>query len=236
MVVSVVQSAIIDGPANIRDKKTNQIIASINNEVFVPDLGRQGNWFDIEIICFSKLEDYGKSPQDSLPIWDKDGNLIGKLINYDTDSEPEVKDERWVYIWILGKTFKDNIVLETTLEARIQQLYNSKDQSIDAFKTSFSDWGNADCVSDFVPPDSLKHPNLKYWMVYSKTPLSWQVQAIFIFHKDNLIAVNSNRNLALPLKPVVVKNHSNQALYLIRATDLKNLIMGSIKYFYDFAG
>lgn len=40
IVTSIAESAIIDGPANIRDKTTNRVIASLNDGVFTPDLGR----------------------------------------------------------------------------------------------------------------------------------------------------------------------------------------------------
>ncbi|NIR52467.1 hypothetical protein GWO43_27955 [candidate division KSB1 bacterium] len=238
MLISIAESAIINGPANIRDKETNRIIASLNDGVFVPDLGLKESWFDIELICFARLEDYQDLPQKHLPIWDNKGKLIGKLIDYHPESYDEIKDQ-WVSIWLVGKTFKDNILQETTLEYRIRRLLlDDKLQSIEAFKTSFTDWETAGHMSDYLPPDSLKHPDLKYWTIYSTTPLSWQIQAIFVFYKNNLIAIEIERDLDLSLPRVTINSRGfRHSLYFINDnSDLRKYVVGAIKYFFDFAG
>lgn len=183
------------------------------------------------------MEDYQKLPQKDLPIWDNKGNLIGKLIDYEPESYDAIKDQ-WICIWILGKTFKDNIVPETTFESRIRkQLFDTKWQFQADFDIMFSDWKNADCMSDYMPPDSLQHPDLKYRMIYSKNPLSWNIQAIFVFEDDHLLAIEIERKLDLPLIPVLVKSRYTRTLYFIANENaLKSQVVGAIKYFFDFAG
>ena len=202
----------IDGPANIRDEANGKVIYSLNDGAIVGCEGISvNNWYRIGVTVFVKEISFTKDRKINSGeiLFDKQGKEIGKSLAIISPFEWEdIVFDKKLNLYsceIGGYTHVNNIKPQSLLEKVLDDDLNAnidKKITIDNFKDLLPiqdngyDYSNIYTIYELTEQHKDNDFSHSYIYEYTNGAYSMGVRIVFIFYKDELIAlIYSERDL-----------------------------------------